>query len=210
MTGRLPRRLRAARNRPAYGYLQVRESLVRPPRSPLTLGDLVVFDGPGRAVRRAKRVPWGRAPAAGDHRVIPALDLVGAVHRASPEVRWQVVSGCDAVVEGARAPRAADALLGVAAWLLLFIGAATTLLNFHADVNMPAAHRELYYLATGHHSARPLAVEIPYAIGVGLGALLFFSLPGKRVPGPLELEVEQYERRLRTYWRDRRVRRRRP
>ncbi len=210
MTGRLPRRLRVrGHRRYACGYLQVRESVVRPPLSPLTLGDIVVLDGPVAAVRRAKSVPWGQAPPAGDHRVIPALALVGAVRRAAPDVRWQVVSAGDAVVEGVRQPRPADGLLGVAAWLLLFIGAATTLLNFHADVNMPAAHRELYFLATGRHSARPLAVEIPYAIGVGLGALLFFSLPGKRLPGPLELEVEQYERRLRTYWRDRRERGRR-
>ena len=135
---------------------------------------------------------------------MPALARVGAVHRAAPEVRWQVVSACDAVVGGTRPPRPTDIALGVAAWLLLFIGAATTLLNFHADVNMPAVHRELYFLATVRHSARPLAVEIPYTIGVGLGAMPFFSLPGKRLPGPLELEVEQYERRLRTYRRDRR------
>ncbi|HVB09456.1 MAG TPA: stage V sporulation protein AA, partial [Bacillota bacterium] len=93
--------------------------------------------------------------------------------------------------------------LAAAAWLLLLVGATMTILNFHADVNMPAAHRELYRLLTGHTVAHPLLLEVPYALGVGIGVLLFFRPRGGE-PGPLDLEAARYERSLHAYLRERR------
>jgi stage V sporulation protein AA len=70
---------------------------------------------------------------------------------------------------------------------------------------MPAAHRELYYIATGRRVQHPLAIEIPYAVGIGAGVLLFFSLPtgSGAEPGPLELEMDRHRDLLRGYWRER-------
>jgi stage V sporulation protein AA len=174
----------------------------------LTLGHLVELRGPARAVERVRRQPFGQAPGPGGHRVVPLLDVVAAIQRTAPGVRWQILGDADPIVE-APGPEGRRWWWAAAAWVLLFVGAATTLLNFHADVNMPAAHRELYRIATGRDSARPLVIEVPYAIGVGLGALLFFVLPGdRRHPGPLELEVDRYEHRVRAYWRGLHARRR--
>jgi stage V sporulation protein AA len=93
-------------------------------------------------------------------------------------------------------------LLAAAAWLLLFVGAAVTILNFHADVNMPAVHREIYRLLTGRTAAHPLLLEIPYAVGVGVGIVVFLR-PRRGEPGPLELEAARYERGLHAYLRER-------
>ena len=185
------------------GYLRLRPAVAVPPGVALTLGDLADVQGPAAAARAARAVPCGESPRAGGHRVVSALAIAAAACRAAPGVRWQVLGDQDAVVLAHAHRRRAHWLLGVAAWLLLLVGAATTLLNFHADVNMPAAHRELYFLATGRRIARPLAVEIPYAIGVGLGALLFFAVPRTAGgdPGPLEIEIARYEGRLLEYWR---------
>lgn len=185
------------------GYLHVRAAVRCPPGTDITLADVADLRGPDAALRRVRGLPFGPAPGPGEHRVVALVDIVAAAEGAAPEVRWRILGDGDAVVEPqVRTP--ARWWWAVAAWVLLFVGAATTLLNFHADVNMPAAHRELYRLATGRTSARPMAIEVPYAIGVGLGALLFFVLPGGgRAPGPLELEIDRYESRVRAYWRNR-------
>ncbi len=184
-------------------YLRLRAAVSCRPGGIVTLADLADLRGPEAVVRRVGGLRFGRAPAEGEHRVVALVDVAAAAERAAPEVRWRILGDGDAVVEP-HVHKSARWWWALCAWLLLFVGAATTLLNFHADVNMPAAHRELYRMATGRNTHRPMAVEVPYAIGVGLGALLFFVLPGgSRAPGPLELEIDRYENRVRAYWRRR-------
>ncbi len=179
--------------------------MIRPPGEPLRLGDVAEIAASADVAARAAAAPLGRSPGPREHRVVSVPEALGTARRAVPEADWHVVGARDAVVEGRGAVRGRR-WLGLAAWLLLFVGAATTLLNFHADVNMPAAHRELYYLATGRRSLHPFVIEVPYAIGLGLGVLLFFMAPGmaRGEPGPLELELWRYERALRAFWRERR------
>ena len=173
------------------------------------MGDLVEVEAPQPVRAALIASPWGVAPAAGRHTVVSLLTLLRLAARVAPEVRWQALGDRDVVVEVEAPLGPWRWVLGALVWCLLFLGAATTLMNFHADVNMPAAHRLLYYLATGRRSTRPMAVEIPYAIGLALGSLLFFAAPhGAGDPGPLELEVARYEERLRAYWRSRGNRRR--
>lgn len=194
--------------RTAWGYLRVRRVVRVRPATPLTLADVAEVAGPPQVVAAVAAVPLGRAPQAGGHRVVSGLAVAAAARRAAPRVHWEVLGDADAVVLALGGSRSRRWALGLAAWLLLFVGAATTLINFHADVNMPAAHRELYFLATGRRVERPLALEIPYAAGVGLGALLFFAVPrgAGGDPGPLEMEMAQYEERLLAYLRRRRGR----
>src|SRR5690606_3585269 len=61
------------------------------------------------------------------------------------------------------------------AWLLLFIGSAFTIMNFHEDTSMQAVHQKLFYLMTGIKDSKPLSIQIPYSIGLGLGMILFFN-----------------------------------
>ena len=144
----------------------------------------------------------GPGPAPGRYRVLSLTDLVRAVAAAAPEADIRVLGAHDVVVRG-RLTRSRWAWpLAAGAWLLLFVGAAVTILNFHADVNMAAVHREIYRLLTGRTAEHPLLLEIPYACGVAAGVLLFFRPRGGE-PGPLELEAARYERDLHAYLRER-------
>ncbi len=165
----------------------------------LRLGQLAdIVGGEGLA-----DLPLGPAPAPGRYRVLPLTDLVRAVAAVAPDADVRVLGEHDVVVRGRRARQRWAWLLAVAAWLLLFVGATVTILNFHADVNMAAVHREIYRLLTGRSAEHPLLLEIPYAVGVGVGVLLFFR-PRSGEPGPLELETARYERGLHAYLRERR------
>jgi len=76
-------------------------------------------------------------------------------------------------------------------------------MNFHTDVSMEQVHQRIYYLVTGAYNARPLILQIPYSLGIGLGMVLFFNHVFKRKlndePSPLELEVFLYQENIDQY-----------
>jgi stage V sporulation protein AA len=88
-------------------------------------------------------------------------------------------------------------------WLLLFIGAALAIMNFHEDVSMRQVHQKLFYMLTGIKDEKPLLLQIPYSFGLGLGMVLFFNhLFRKRIneePSPLEVEMFNYQQDLDQY-----------
>jgi stage V sporulation protein AA len=181
-------------------FLRPRSFVTVPPGGDVRLAEVadIVTDGSGLGGVRV-----GEGPAAGRYRVLPLTSVVRAVSEAAPEAEIHILGANDVVLRGRTAAPRLGGLLAAAAWLLLLVGGAMTMLNFHADVGMSAAHRELYRLLTGHTADHPLLLEIPYAVGVGLGVLLFFRPRGGE-PGPLELETARYERSLHAYLRGRR------
>ncbi|MFC3038977.1 stage V sporulation protein AA [Virgibacillus xinjiangensis] len=88
-------------------------------------------------------------------------------------------------------------------WLLLFIGMAMTIMNFHYDVSMQEVHQKLHFLLTGEEQEFPLWIQVPYSLGLGAGMLLFFNHWFKKrlneEPSPLEVEIYNYQQDLDNY-----------
>ncbi|AXI09392.1 stage V sporulation protein AA [Oceanobacillus zhaokaii] len=88
-------------------------------------------------------------------------------------------------------------------WIILFIGTAMTIMNFHYDVSMQQVQQKLHYLLTGEQNQYPLWIQIPYSLGLGIGTLLFFNhWFNKRFneePSPLEVEIYKYQQDLDNY-----------
>jgi len=86
---------------------------------------------------------------------------------------------------------------------VLFVGTGLAIMNFHADVNMGEAHRVLYKLLTGIDKERPLIIQVPYSLGIGLGMAVFFNhiLPKKvsNEPSPMEVEMFSYRKGVDEY-----------
>lgn len=88
-------------------------------------------------------------------------------------------------------------------WLLLFIGTAMTIMNFHHDVGMQEVQQKLHYIFTGKENDYPLWLQIPYSFGLGIGMILFFNYwftkRFNKEPSPLEVELFKYEQELEQY-----------
>jgi len=99
-------------------------------------------------------------------------------------------------------------VLFIFAWLVLFLGTTMTMMNFHFDVNMQEVHVRIHYLLTGEQVKQPLFIQIPYALGIAVGMLLFlnesFLHKHKKGPTPLELEMYHYEKNVASYLADER------
>lgn len=60
-------------------------------------------------------------------------------------------------------------LLLLGAMAIAFLGGMIGIMNFHSDVDMPTTHKIIYRAVTGKENDQPLAVSIPYSIGLGIG-----------------------------------------
>lgn len=143
------------------------------------------------------------SPLAGNIVVVTILDVIEAMKEVLPEAKAVIAGDTEAIVslQNAEAPSPIWKVIFV--WIVLFTGAALTIMNFHEDVSMQKVHIMLYEIITGTKVEKPLMLQIPYSIGLGLGMILFFNrLWQKRLneePGPLDLEMFKYEEDINGY-----------
>lgn len=146
-----------------------------------------------------KKVP----PLAGNIVVVTILEVIDAMKEVLPDAKAVIAGDTETVVSLQSAEVPSPLWKVIFVWILLFTGAALTIMNFHEDVSMQKVHIMLYEIITGEKVEKPLMLQIPYSIGLGLGMILFFNrLWQKRLneePGPLDLEMFKYEEDINGY-----------
>ena len=135
---------------------------------------------------------------AGGLLAVDAAQVLAQVQEACPEAELSWLGPARAWVQAPR-PRPmrkpVRAVLSALCGLTLLIGGALAIMNFHADVDMPAVHRTLFRAMTGREDAGVVGwVSLPYSVGLGLGAMLFFGHFRGGAPDPLQLKQEAFER----------------
>jgi len=82
--------------------------------------------------------------------------------------------------------------------LVLFVGSSTAIMSFHTDGQIPKIFEKYYSIFFGEEKNNPGIISIPYAIGLGLGIVVFYNhFMGKKLTGdptPIEVEMELYDR----------------
>ncbi|WP_224752229.1 stage V sporulation protein AA [Metabacillus arenae] len=135
--------------------------------------------------------------------IIDVMQMLAEIHHYDPEIDVQTVGSSQTIVEIMYKKYNFSPVMLILVWLLLFVGAALAIMNFHEDVSMQAVHQRVYKIITGHSSEKPLLLQIPYSIGLGLGMILFFNhLFKKRIneePSPMEVEMFNYQLDLDQY-----------
>jgi stage V sporulation protein AA len=135
--------------------------------------------------------------------VIDITKVLEEIRLAFPNLEIQPLGPSQSLVEIILERKAIAPVFFIAIWLLLFFGAALTILNFHEDVSMQEVHQRIYTIITGKEEYKPLLLQIPYSIGLGLGMILFFNhIFRKRIneePSPLEVEMFNYQQALDQY-----------
>ena len=122
-----------------------------------------------------------------------AMDVVQSVKRAYPKESIVLLGTSSGLLIRRAQKRVRFAKLRkTLAFLILLIGSALAIMWFHADVNMLGAQRELYTRLTGRTQPGAWLLAVPYALGVGLGAAISFSLFGKRRVSPMDVKLSEY------------------
>ncbi|WP_425435867.1 stage V sporulation protein AA [Oceanobacillus senegalensis] len=135
--------------------------------------------------------------------VIDSMLIIEHLNRVYHSIELQLIGPSQTIVRVISKKSSTPILIVACVWLLLFIGTAMTIMNFHYDVSMQEVQQKLHLLLTGKENEYPLWIQVPYSIGLGLGTLVFFNhWFNKRFneePSPLEVEIFNYQQDLDNY-----------
>ncbi|MFV8829394.1 stage V sporulation protein AA [Alkalihalobacterium sp. APHAB7] len=135
--------------------------------------------------------------------LIDVMKVIIAISEAVPHSDVQSIGAAQTILEVKMKSKRIEPVYFVFIWLLLFIGAGMAIMNFHEDVSMREVHQRMFTTVTGNEIAKPLLLQVPYSIGLGLGMIIFFNhVFRKRLneePSPLEVEMFKYQQDLDQY-----------
>lgn len=139
----------------------------------------------------------------GKYVVIDSFIVLTHVQRLFPDSTFQVLGPSQCLIHINKNEKTASIWTAIVAWIILFIGTAMTIMNFHYDVSMQEVQQKLHFLLTGEKNEFPLFIQIPYSFGLGIGMLLFFNYWFKKKftdePSPLEIELFNYQKQVDAY-----------
>lgn len=135
--------------------------------------------------------------------VIDILQVISAIRERYPGQRVEFIGEPHVLVEMVKQEKKPSLLLFCLVWLLLFFGAALTIMNFHADVSMPEVQVRIVEMVTGKRDEHPYLFQGAYSAGIGFGMIVFFNHLFKKKwneePTPLEVEMFLYQENLNQY-----------
>ncbi|MDG4655698.1 stage V sporulation protein AA [Ectobacillus antri] len=185
-------------------YIKMRQRLQVSPAYQLKLRDVAQLSGNEEVISILKDlVVYEVTPKDKTHVVIDVMKVIEVIQSHKEDVEINTVGPAQVIVEIVYEKKRVNPLFFVAVWLLLFFGSGLAIIYFHEDVSMQQVHQRIYSMVTGDWVNKPLVLQIPYSIGLGLGMVLFFNhVFQKRIneePSPLEVEMFQYQQSLDQY-----------
>lgn len=188
---------------PGVVYLRLKKKVRVSPGQKLRLGDIAQVLADESVMSIVRLEVYQSSLQDGNLVVVDVLDVIERIRRVHPELDIRSVGPAQTIIETEVRRRIPPTVWVAMIWLLLFVGSGLALMNFHTDVSMKSVHQRIHYLVTGKHEARPLVLQIPYSLGIGVGMILFFNHLFKRrfndEPSPLELEMFLYQENLNQY-----------
>jgi len=136
--------------------------------------------------------------------LISVMDIIKKINMQYPEIVINNVGETDTWVHCiSRKKRESPWLLWVritAVSVILLVGAATAIMSFHTDGQIPKVFERYYSIFYGTQRTNPPIITIPYSIGLAVGIIVFYNhFMGRKItddPTPIEVEIEQYEKEV--------------
>ncbi|MGG6309648.1 stage V sporulation protein AA [Paenibacillus macerans] len=185
-------------------YLRLRKQVGLPAGSPIRLRDVArVLADPELESGLLELVLVRPEHRDGNLIVIDMLQVISAIRKRYPGQRVELIGEPHVLVEMVTKEKKPSLLLFGLVWLLLFFGAALTIMNFHADVSMPEVQVRIVEMVTGTKDEHPYLFQAAYSVGIGFGMIVFFNHLFKKKwneePTPLEVEMFLYQENLNQY-----------
>ncbi|MCR8642357.1 stage V sporulation protein AA [Paenibacillus sp. N1-5-1-14] len=185
-------------------YIRLRRRVQVPRGKSVQLGDIAqMITRPEHEQQLKELVIYKPSRSDGNRVLVDMMRVIQSIKEEIPRIQIEHFGEPHTLLEIATGPIKARLPLIILVWLLLFIGAGLTIMNFHADVSMLTVHQRIYEMLTGQKNDHPLILQIPYSIGIGVGMMIFFNHIFKKrfneEPSPLELEMYNYQENINQY-----------
>ena len=132
--------------------------------------------------------------------LISVIDIINAVASAFPGSTVNNVGEIDTIVEYSKPVKKSNLIKYtkiVFVCLVLFAGSATAIMSFHSDAQMATVFENYYYIFFKERVENPAIIDLPYAIGLAVGIVVFFNHLGSKKltsdPTPIEVGLSVYE-----------------
>lgn len=185
-------------------YVRIRKNVEVNYFKRLKLKDIALVSTTSKQKKQLEETPIYQISAK-DHNIIiiDSFFVIDHLNKMFDDLEFQPIGPPQTIVRLNQQKQSKPIILVIAVWLILFVGTAMTIMNFHADVSMQEVQQKLHYLLTGEENEYPLWIQIPYSFGLGIGMLLFLNHWFKKrineEPSPLEIELFNYQQDLDHY-----------
>ncbi|MCI8770760.1 MAG: stage V sporulation protein AA [Lachnospiraceae bacterium] len=135
--------------------------------------------------------------------IFSVMKLIEAIQKEHPGLQIVNIGEPDFIVEYKMpvAPKKGMEYLKLAILsLIVFLGAAFTIMTFNTDVSVGEVFDNLYYLVMGTKKNTGSVLEIAYSVGILLGIFGFYNhFKGQKLhddPTPIHIEMRNYEEEM--------------
>lgn len=130
--------------------------------------------------------------------------LIEEIHKLYPQMTVVNLGEMDVVMEyrDKKPSKVMQVVKTIVVCVLLFFGAAFTIMAFHNDIGITDVFQRFYTQVVGSTKPQVSVLEISYSIGLAAGILFFYNHFGKKKlthdPTPVQVEMRKYEKDLDT------------
>ncbi len=135
--------------------------------------------------------------------IFSVMKLIQTIQKEYPDIEIVNIGESDFIVEYKMplAPKKGMEYAKLAVLsLIVFIGAAFTIMTFNTDVSVGEVFDNIYYLVTGTKKNSGSILEVSYSVGILIGILGFYNhFKGEKLhedPTPIHIEMRNYEEEM--------------
>lgn len=131
--------------------------------------------------------------------VFSVLRIIQLIHEKYPEVEISNIGVSDFVIRYEPNPekKGVQYLKAAVLCVILFFGAAFTIMTFIKDVSADEVFEQFYMRLTGTASTGITPLEVSFCIGLGVGIMVFYNHVGRKKitndPTPIQVAMRTYE-----------------
>lgn len=193
-------------------YLKIDQNTIVMDRH-VTLGDIAKMEcADASIVRQLKQKkiytfaePMSKRKQKNQMKVFSILKVIELIHEEYPNVDVSNEGEKDFIIEyipNPDKPKVINTIKTAALFVIIFFGAAFSIMAFNNDVAVGDVFAKFYYQVMGTPSDGVTEMEICYSIGLAIGITLFFNHVGKKKitpdPTPMQVEMRKYEKDIDT------------
>ena len=185
-------------------YIRLKKRITTNPSTKLTLKDVAFITTTSPEKEQLENIPiYQITEKDNDYVIIDSFIIIKHLNQLFSDLEFQLLGLNETIVHVTEEKSRPSVILISFVWIVLFVGTAMTIINFHYDVSMQEVQQKIHYLFTGEKKQSPLWIQIPYSIGLGVGMILFLNKWFKKrfneEPSPLEVEIFNYQKDLDNY-----------
>lgn len=135
--------------------------------------------------------------------IFSVMKMIQLIQKEFPYIEIENIGESDVVVEykmPLTPKKSMEYVKLIVLSIIVFIGAAFTIMTFNTDVSVGEVFDNLYYLVTGMKKKSGSILEIAYSIGILIGILGFYNhFKGQKLhddPTPIHIEMRNYEEEM--------------